>query len=813
MKLNTYSRIPVLRAGLVALFGLGVALAHPASASGATVKWDLGGASDRLDGFGDGTSLQFSATVDGVPYTVRVAAFSTNTTTTVLRPAAVTQVARSGSELPNSNPGGLGVLTYGQGSGHYSGIDNSGHYEFLVFAFEADDWNVSSFHLNETYDSSQPIEVPKGRTDVSWWQGGTLNQLGTASDPFAGFGGKTIAQITQNTSAHPWGAYYHSGSYGDRTLSGKSRTGRYLIVAAELSGNANDDHFFVDQVKMTIGSVGCAPTGDLDFVAPAARTLTANAGSCTASVPNLLAGLSASGGCGAATFTQSPTAGAALTGKGPHVVTVTATDTVGQTVSKPVAITVEDVPVITSCPVLQTVNADAVCSLAMPAIPVTAVDHCSGGLQLTQLPAAGTDLDFGENLVLVTLSDGAGHSVYCQTTVAFTDATAPTIVCPADLGVNTTDDMCVATNVDPGEPVANDNCDPTLLAIAGARLDGAALDGTYPLGATDLAWSATDGGGNTASCAQVVTVSDAQAPAIACPADVTATTDPGSCAAASVDLGAASASDNCDVVTPTNDAPTAFQLGATTVTWTASDLAANQATCPQHVVVADDEAPTMACPADAILVTPAEVCAVTADLGSPTARDNCAGDLQLDNDAVFPFGLGLSTVTWSVTDAAGNSDAAADCAQGVRVLSGAGVGFQPPLKGQPVMNKINTRAQTVPHKVRVTDCAGLPVTTGVIVVLRIAGMYDPEDGGEPFAVEDVLEEDVGRGEVIDGEAIMEHDGDGQYHFNVDTTLFPWPDTTADPAYWYRSTASVYDAATGTLLGETYVDLETAARGK
>ena len=41
----------------------------------------------------------------------------------------------------------------------------------------------------------------------------------------------------------------------------------------------------------------------------------------------------------------------------------------------------------------------------------------------------------------------------------------------------------------------------------------------------------------------------------------------------------------------TNDAPTAFPIGITTVTWTATDGAGNTATCTQVVTVTDVESP------------------------------------------------------------------------------------------------------------------------------------------------------------------------------------------------------------------------------
>jgi len=48
------------------------------------------------------------------------------------------------------------------------------------------------------------------------------------------------------------------------------------------------------------------------------------------------------------------------------------------------------------------------------------------------------------------------------------------------------------------------------------------------VGTNLVTWTATDGGGNTATCQQQVIVRDIQSPTITCPADVTVVADAGS---------------------------------------------------------------------------------------------------------------------------------------------------------------------------------------------------------------------------------------------------------------------------------------------
>ena len=75
---------------------------------------------------------------------------------------------------------------------------------------------------------------------------------------------------------------------------------------------------------------------------------------------------------------------------------------------------------------------------------------------------------------------------------------------------------------------------------------------------------------------------------ITCPTDVSVVADAGLCTASAVALGTATATDNCSTgaaLVITNDAPVTFNIGTTTVTWTATDAAGNTQSCTQIVSV------------------------------------------------------------------------------------------------------------------------------------------------------------------------------------------------------------------------------------
>ena len=149
--------------------------------------------------------------------------------------------------------------------------------------------------------------------------------------------------------------------------------------------------------------------------------------------------------------------------------------------------------------------------------------------------------------------------------------------------------------------------------------------------------------------------SDLVPPTITAPADVTVDTDSGVCTASGVDLGDATADDNCSVASVENDAFEPYALGDTTVTWTVTDGSGNTASATQTVTVEDNEAPTITAPADVSVSTDDGVCSATGvDLGAATADDNCSV-ASVENDAFEPYALGDTTVTWTVTDGSGNT--------------------------------------------------------------------------------------------------------------------------------------------------------------
>ena len=183
-----------------------------------------------------------------------------------------------------------------------------------------------------------------------------------------------------------------------------------------------------------------------------------------------------------------------------------------------------------------------------------------------------------------------------------------------------------------------------------------ASGGFFLLGITTVTCSATDGAGNTGTDTFTVEVQDQTKPVVTVPADIVeeATGANG----ATVSYFGVSATDDVDgPLSPTcNKASgTVFPLGTTTVNCSATDQAGNKGDNTFTITVKDTTAPTVTVSvAKTATATSAAGAAVT--YTAPTADDLVDGIIAASCDkasgSVFP--LGITTVSCSATDAAGN---------------------------------------------------------------------------------------------------------------------------------------------------------------
>lgn len=174
----------------------------------------------------------------------------------------------------------------------------------------------------------------------------------------------------------------------------------------------------------------------------------------------------------------------------------------------------------------------------------------------------------------------------------------------------------------------------------------------FPVGSTTVTYKATDEDGHTAVGSQLVTVMDTTPPTITI--QQPAITAEATSLSMAVNLGTVTATDLVDgAIVPANNAPSAFGFGVTAVDWTATDAAGNTATVQQLVTVQDTTPPAITAPA-AVSADSSTGQPIAVNIGMASAMD-IFGPVSVMNNAPANFPIGITTVTWTATDAHGNS--------------------------------------------------------------------------------------------------------------------------------------------------------------
>jgi uncharacterized repeat protein (TIGR01451 family) len=185
----------------------------------------------------------------------------------------------------------------------------------------------------------------------------------------------------------------------------------------------------------------------------------------------------------------------------------------------------------------------------------------------------------------------------------------PTVTCPSNLTVNATVAGCQGmVNLGALPFVLTGTPSPTLtLAWTQAGLPvnvevkpGVPQPTAFVLGTTTITATAANGVSPNATCTFSITVLDVGNPVITCPANITVVADAGVCYATLTNaaIGVPVATDECDasllVTHSTFPALNRFPVGATQITWTATDDAGNSSNCVQTIVVGDNQPPVIA---------------------------------------------------------------------------------------------------------------------------------------------------------------------------------------------------------------------------
>ena len=326
---------------------------------------------------------------------------------------------------------------------------------------------------------------------------------------------------------------------------------------------------------------------------------------------------------------------------GTTIVTWTATDANGNVTAKQQKITVQD----TTPPTLAGLNnlvIESVSSCSAPAsFSVTAADIVDAAPVVTCTAVSGSSFTLGEMLVTCTATDANNNTATGTFTVKVQDTTAPVLTVPANKTVEATGSQ---TAVEIGQATADDSCPPVTITNNAPA--------TFPVGTTVVTWTATDANGNASTKNQTITVQDTTAPVLVGLNNLIIESLSSCSAPASFTVTAADTVDAQPAVICTVVSGSSFTLGEALVTCTATDASNNTATGTFTVKVQDTTAPVLTVPADKTVEATGPQTVV--ELGQATADDSCT-PVAITNNAPATFPVGTTVVTWTATDANGNT--------------------------------------------------------------------------------------------------------------------------------------------------------------
>jgi len=392
--------------------------------------------------------------------------------------------------------------------------------------------------------------------------------------------------------------------------------------------------------------------------------------------------------------------------------TYRATDECGNSSQCTQTITVFDnTPPVINCPINLTVQ----CATDVPLPGATASDNCSGLITVTLISETISNQTCANRFTVTRVyraTDVCGNSSQCTQVITVFDNTPPTLTCPANTTVQCAADV-PPVNVNTVTNVS-DNCGGTVTVTwVSDVISNQTCANRYTLTRT---YRATDVCGNSATCAQIITVFDNTPPTLTCPGPITV-----SC---SRDVPAPNpatvtpTSDNCGgtvTVTWVSDVisnQTCVNRYTLTRTYRATDVCGNSATCTQIITVNDVTAPTITCPPPVTVTCASQV--PPANFAGGSSSDNCGGtptvifvsDVESN---VICVNRKTITRTYRATDECGNS---ATCTQIITVSD-----LVPPTITCPA-NTTVTCAVFVPPALPFTgsasdNCGGTPTITHV----------------------------------------------------------------------------------------------------
>jgi len=353
---------------------------------------------------------------------------------------------------------------------------------------------------------------------------------------------------------------------------------------------------------------------------------------------------------------------------GENTVTLTATDSYGNTSSCEAIVTVEDI----IAPETTTIedkfeDLDANCQFIIPDYTgeISVTDNCTNATPIvTQNPMAGTVISGNGTVqeVVLTADDGNGNIATTSFSITLSDKTAPALTIVADREEEI-DEACNFTIPDCTLlSTATDNC-ATEITITQSPVLGTLISGNGTI--QKIVLTADDGNGNTSTTSFNITLSDKTPPALTTVADREEEIDE-ACNFTIPDYTLlTTAVDDCTTQITVIQSPAAGTVisGSGTIqeiVLTADDSNGNTNSISFNVTLIDNIVPSIVgLPTNISVSSDASNCGAVVSWIEPTSADNCSGSTIVQtagpvSGSVFP--LGTTTITYMATDGASNTN-------------------------------------------------------------------------------------------------------------------------------------------------------------
>ncbi|MEM6345938.1 MAG: LamG-like jellyroll fold domain-containing protein [Bacteroidota bacterium] len=301
----------------------------------------------------------------------------------------------------------------------------------------------------------------------------------------------------------------------------------------------------------------------------------------------------------------------------------------------------------------------------------TVAGGASTGITPISINGSTTPLGYTNDIAATTLTDASvinggvevdADPIVINTVSIVSDNANNTALAKAGDVITLTFNLSEIPFVTPVVTIAEGGPGAVTVTGAGTNYTATKTVATGGDGLVTFSITAEDEGGNQAVAtattdASSVTV-DTQLPTIACPADLTPGNDLGDCSA-DVTWNVPTGADNRPNFTVAQTAGPApgstFNVSATatTITYTVTDEAGNEASCSFTVQVSDTEAPVVNTQDITVQLDASGNATITAAQIEDGSTDNCAvdpGGFSLDKTAFTCADLGTVTVTLTVTD-------------------------------------------------------------------------------------------------------------------------------------------------------------------